>query len=519
MPARGRSPCGNIKKMNAQFITRVRVVTALCVLVTIVIIGRLYLLQIIHGDEYARRADAQSVELKNPLLNRGAIYFSAKDGALLTAATLSDLSTTTGHQRYYPGGSLAAQTLGFVAYNNDHEQKGRYGLERYYEQTLARTSTESYSNFFVELFGGLASGLVGEGGQGDLITTIEPAVQAELERTLATYGTQWNPAFSGGIIMDPMNGEIVAMALSPSFDLNTFNQPHDVRIFGNPLVEGAFEMGSIIKPLTMAAGLDSGSVTEATTYNDTGCIELEQKKICNFDGKARNTVPMQEVLSQSLNLGSAFVASKIGPDIMRNYFLTRYKLGEETGIDLPSEAHGLTGNFKSPRQVEYATMAFGQGISLTPVETVRALASLGNGGLLVTPHLVRAIKYQNGVIATKTWAEGEQILKPETSTAISRMLTKVVDEALAGGSLKMEHYSVAAKTGTAQVADPVNGGYYTDRFLHSFFGYFPSFAPKFVVFLIANEPTGATFASQTWAPPFGSLVKFLINYYNIPPDR
>ena len=497
---------------------RIRVVTALCLLTALVIIGKLYFLQVIHGDEYARRADAQSVELKNPLLNRGTIYFSSKDGTLLTAATLQGLGTSTEHQRYYPGGSLAAHIIGFVAYNNDNEQKGRYGLERYYEQTLARGGTDSYANLFVELFSGFA-GAPADGGEGDFITTIEPSVQSELERALFTYAAQWHPALSGGIVMDPSNGEIVAMAVSPSFDLNRFNEQTDPGVFKNPHNESVYEMGSIIKPLTIAAGLDSGTITEASTYDDTGCITLEQKKICNFDAKARGIVPMQEILSQSLNVGSAYVATKMGPAVFREYFLNRYKMGQESGIDLPGEISGLVQNLQSPRQIEYATAGFGQGVAITPVETVRALASLGNGGILVTPHLVRAVKYGTGITRTLSWGDGEQILKPETSTAISRMLTKVVDTKLADGKLKMEHYSMAAKTGTAQIANPAGGGYYADRYLHSFFGYFPSFAPRFVVFLFAVEPTGASFSSQTWAMPFSGMVKFLINYYNIPPDR
>jgi len=514
--------------MNARFITRVRVVTFFCLLAALIIIAKLYYLQVMHGAEYARRADAQSVELKNPLLNRGTIYFSGKDGTLITAATLRGVGTSmastsspqaTEHQRYYPGGSLAARTLGFVAYNNDNEQKGRYGLERYYDQTLSRSGEDSYANFFVELFGGFA-GAWGAGGQkGDLLTTIEPSVQAELERTLLLYDAAWHPALAGGIIMDPTTGEVAAMALRPTFDLNVFNQQKDPLVFANPLVDAVFEMGSIIKPLTIAAALDSGAITEASTYNDTGTIVLDGKPISNFDGKARGTVSVQQILSQSLNVGSAYVATKIGPQTFRDYFLHRYKLGTETGIDLPGEVHGLVQNLQSPRQVEYATAAFGQGIALTPIETVRALASLGNGGFLVTPHLVRAIKYDSGVTRTLSWGEPVPTLKPATSVAISRMLTQVVDTALAGGTLKMERYSIAAKTGTAQIADPNGGGYYADKYLHSFFGYFPSYAPKFVVFLFATEPKGAPYASQTWAPPFGSLVKFLINYYNIPPDR
>jgi cell division protein FtsI/penicillin-binding protein 2 len=334
------------------FVTRVRVVTFVCMIITAALVAKLYVLQVVHGAEYARKADAQTVALKNPLLNRGAIYFTGKDGSLITAATLRPLSATgtttkSGHQRYYPGESLAARTLGFVAYNNDNEQKGRYGLERYYETTLARTDADAYANFFVELFGGVAGALRGEeGGQGDIVTTLEPSVQAELERTLSHYGEQWSPTLSGGIIMDPHTGEVVAMAVTPTFDLNKFNLEESASIYNNPMAENVYEMGSIIKPLTVAAGLDAGVITEATTYNDTGCVTMDEKTFCNFDLKPRGVIPVQEVLSQSLNVGAAFVAGKLGPDIMRDYFLGRYKLGSETGVDLPGEVHGLMGNLQ-----------------------------------------------------------------------------------------------------------------------------------------------------------------------------
>jgi cell division protein FtsI/penicillin-binding protein 2 len=571
--------------MNHKFISRVRFITIFFIAVAVMIAGRLYVLQVMHSDSYRAKADAQFVEPSTPLVDRNGIYFSDKDGNQIVAATLKvgyalainpkkvedasalfdaikgivpisrdvflqkvsnkntqyvlvaqhlddDAGVALKKQklpgliieqdrwRFYPGGPLAAQTLGFVAYRGD-VQEGRYGLERYYESNLIKENDSLYGNFFVELFGNVQHLLSGAPQSGDLITTIEPSVQTELERTLISYDQKWTPKLSGGIIMDPETGEILAMAVHPTFDLNNFGAQRDPLIFANALVENVYEMGSIMKPLTMAAGLDSGAITPDTTYNDTGKIEVDGKTISNFDGKARGVVNVQEVLSQSLNVGASFIATRMGSSTMRDYFLNKYKFNEETGIDLPGEVHGLTDNLTraGARSVEFDTASFGQGIAVTPIETVRALATLANGGLLVTPHLVKAVHYDTGITQEKAWNHDERVLKEQTTIEVSRMLTKVVDEALLKGTLKIPGYSVAAKTGTAQIANPAGGGYYQDRFLHSFFGYFPSYDARFVVFLFAYQPNGATYASQTLADPFHSITQFLINYYAVPPDR
>ena len=174
---------------------------------------------------------------------------------------------------------------------------------------------------------------------------------------------------------------------------------------------------------------------------------------------------------------------------------------------------------KSPRDIEYANASFGQGIALTPMAMIRALASLGNGGNLVVPHVVKKIKYDDGMEKEMTYPTSRVKISEATGEEITRMLVEVMDKALKGGATKMEHYSVAVKTGTAQVANRESGGYYEDRHTHSFFGYFPAYDPKFVVLLYAVNPKGIRYASETWADPFIDITKFLLNYYQVPPDR
>ena len=328
---------------------------------------------------------------------------------------------------------------------------------------------------------------------------------------------KWETESVVGVVIDPKNGKIYALAVNPSFDLNNFSD-EEVSIFANPFVENVYEMGSIIKPLTMAIGLDTGVITSETTYNDAGSLVINGSKISNYDGKARGTIPMQEILNQSLNIGATFVQQKIGNEKFTEYMLN-LGVGEETGIDLPNETYGLINNLSSTRDIEYATASFGQGIALTPVETVRALCTLANEGKLITPHLTSGIKYQIGLSRDLLYNEGDRVFKKSTTDEISRMLVTVVDDALLGGTVKMDNYSIAAKTGTAQIAKEDEIGYYEDKYLHSFFGYFPAYEPKFLIFFYIIDPKGVKYASHSLTEPFMNTVKFLVNYYEIPPDR
>ncbi len=553
--------------------------------VALLLITRLYFVQIVHGRDFSLRADRQYVSSSQELYDRGSIYFTRKDGTLLSAASLATgftismspaklagveetyeklqrftpvdkeaflisaartddpyevvakrvpeevgraidaaalkgISVTRERWRMYPASTKAAQSIGFVAFDNDNSLAGRFGLERYYNDVLDRNATGLFGNFFAELFANLDNVIVDarSARQGDIVTSIDPIVQEKLNQVLASVNAQYGSLETGGIIMDPKTGEIIALDTAPSFDANDFAHG-DPAYFGNPLVEHQYEFGSIMKPLTMAAGLDAGVITPTSTYNDTGCATVNKQTFCNYDLKARGpATPMQEVLSQSLNIGAASIATKLGHERFRGYF-EKLGFGSETGIDLPSEVSGDIRNIKtSPRDIEYDTASFGQGLAESPIQMIKALGALANDGSVVTPHLARAIRLENGITKTLSWDTPVTVFSPQSVEDTSRMLVKVVDTKLANGTLKIPEMTVAAKTGTAQIAGP-GGKYAEGKYFHSFFGYFPAYEPRFIILLYTKQPQGVQYASETLARPFMDLTHFLINYYVIPPDR
>jgi cell division protein FtsI/penicillin-binding protein 2 len=443
---------------------------------------------------------------------------SSEDGDAINALDLPGVMIIRDQWRYYPADDIASHVIGYFGYGAE-KLDGLYGVERYYKDVLARNSHPLASNFFSELFDDAHKRIDGVEQEGDVILTIEPTVQSELQKELKATMEMWHSRKVMGIIMDPRDGEILALAQYPTFNPNNYSDVKTTSVFSNSAVEHVFEMGSIMKILTMAAGFDTQVISNASTYNDTGSTTIQNKIISNFDGVARGVVPIAEVLRQSLNMGAAHVGALLGANRMEEYFLTKFKLGEETGIDLPSEVRGLVSNLEEGSDITVAVASYGQGIATTPIATIRALSAVANGGYLVQPHIVSSIARAGGIDSSFDYNDQKtKVLRDGTSENVSRILVSIVDEKLKEGKYKMDHYSVAAKTGTAQIPDP-RGGYYEDRYLHSFFGYAPAYDPQFVILLINLEPVGAKYSSETLTEPFVDLVKFMINYYEIPPDR
>jgi len=267
----------------------------------------------------------------------------------------------------------------------------------------------------------------------------------------------------------------------------------------------------------MAAALDAHVLTPETTYVDEGKLTIDGRTIENFDGKGHGVQSMTQVLEQSLNTGAVFAMRRLGGQNLRKYF-EAYGLQDPTGIDLPGEIKGNLRNLASNREIEFATASFGQGVAVTPIELASALASLANKGEAPRPYVVsRVVRGSDVIQETQPRMRGRTVT-PETSQTISQMLTLVVDNTLAGGTVKMPAYSIAAKTGTAQISNKGGKGYSND-YLHTYFGYAPSFDPRFLVLLYLEKPQGVKYSSQSLTDSFKDIVRFLISYYEIPPDR
>ncbi len=570
--------------MRKKLIIRIWMIGATIVLLVLLLVARLYFLQIIHTEAYSLEAEHQYINTSSAIHDRGNIFVYSRSGSKIASATmrskfilaidprrlnlqedvynklnkiveinknlfdrkaamindpyeiiarelsadqadkirslgLSGIILTSNRERYYPGGYMAAHVLGFVGFDKNNNKVGMYGIERYYEDVLVRDSNNLYVNFFAELFTNINESIesVGGGREGDVVLTIDPDIQVFVEDELEKTKKLWDSKMTAAIVMNPQTGEILAMAVNPNFDVNNFSNTTGVN-FSNPMISGVYEMGSIIKVLTMAIGLDTGVIYKDTTYNDKGSITLSGHRIYNYDKESRGVVEMQEILSQSLNTGAAFIAHRVGHKKMREYFIDRLSFGEETGIDLPAEAVGMISNLNSSRELEFATASFGQGVAFTPIATIRALAAVANGGYMVQPHMVRRIEYSTGINKEFDYSDQkERVFKRETTEIVSQMLTKIVDEVLAGGDYKMSNHSMSAKTGTAQIATV--GGYKEDAHLHTFIGYGPSYNAEFIILLMNLEPVGARYASDTLTDPFVNISRFIINHLDILPDR
>ncbi len=429
---------------------------------------------------------------------------------------ISGINFDSVESRYYPEASTAAQILGFVGKDDNGEAKGYFGLEGYYNLSLSgkdgftKRQKDAQGAPLLLDQGKNISAISGV----DLVTSLDKRIQIvaeeKLKEGIAKYG-----ATGGSItIMDPFDGRILAMTSLPSFDPNAYWDYGD-KVFRNPVVSDTFEPGSIMKVLVMAAGLDSGVVRPDTPCDICGQpLKLDKYLIKTWNNKYTNMISMTDVIVHSDNVGMSFVGQKLGQDKLYDY-LDKFGIGKITEIDLQGEVAPPMRKKGTWGLVDLATTSFGQGIVVTGIQMVRSVAAIANGGYLVVPRVVNEIKSE-GWIDKITSKNSERIISEKTAKEVTQMMVEAVDKGESRWT-KAEGFTVAGKTGTAQIA--VGGNYDAVNTNHSYIGFAPADKPKFVMLVTLKSPQTSPWASETAAPLWFSISKELFPYLGIIPTR
>ena len=418
--------------------------------------------------------------------------------------------------RYYPNQILASHLSGFVGTINE-KKIGQYGLEGYYQDKLKGrsgflTGEKDIAGYWIPS----VNQEIEPAQDGvDLFLTIDENIQFKAEKELSQVIERWEAESGTIIVMEPTTGAILAMVSFPSFNPNEYSQVEDINYFLNPAVQEVYEPGSVFKPFTMAAGLDSGKVNPDTIYQDTGQVQIKGSFIKNVDGKAYGQQTMIQVLEKSLNTGAVFVQRAVGQDLFQEY-IEKFNFHKPTGIDLVGEVNGNISNLYTGRDINLATISFGQGITVTPLGLIMAIGAIANDGNLMKPFIVEKEIYPDGREVVTQPEVVEQVISSKTSETLTKMLVSVVNNGH-GKPAAIAGYDVAGKTGTAQVSDPELGGYSEDT-IHSFVGYAPAFDPRFVILIKLDKPRGIRFASDSVSPVFRTMAEYLLNYLEIPPQ-
>jgi stage V sporulation protein D (sporulation-specific penicillin-binding protein) len=419
--------------------------------------------------------------------------------------------------RLYPEKNLASQILGFLGFKG-HDRVGQYGIEGGFESVLAGTpgrlgGEKDAAGRAINLS---SRDFVPAQHGSDIYLTVDPAIQFKAQEVISS-AVRRHEADSGSVIVaDPRTGAVLAMANFPDFDPNNYGKVSDLSVFSNTGVTGAYEPGSVFKPVTMAAALNEGKILPDTTYEDMGVVKVDDKEMRNSDGKANGVQTMIQVLQQSLNTGMVFVQQQLGNEKFRDY-VRKFGFGTPTNIELPSQPGGNLDNLNRRGDVFFATASFGQGLTVTPIQLIQAYTAFANGGKMVAPYIVDRIVHSNGTVEKPTRPETVQVISSKTASTISAMMVDVVENGH-GKQAGVSGYYIAGKTGTAQVAGS-RGGYDKDKTIGSFVGYGPVDDPKFLMIVRIDNPKGVKFAESTAAPAFGEIAQYILNYLKVEPSR
>lgn len=429
---------------------------------------------------------------------------------------LEGLGFEEGSTRFYPEGSSSAHILGFAGSDSKGAGKGYFGLEGYYDGELKGAPGfirhEKDALGLPILIGNFFTNEARNGK--DLILNLDRSVQYIVEESLKKGIEKYGAKSATAVVMDPKTGGILALASFPGYDpLKYFDFPKEY--YKNPSVADQYEPGSTFKVLVMAAAINEDLVKQDTICDIcSGPISLGGFTIRTWNNKYYPDASMRDVIVHSDNTGMVFVGKKLGLDKFYEY-LNNFGFGKPTNIDLQDESAPDLRPKNEWREIDLATASFGQGIAVTPIQMVAAVASIANGGNLMEPHVVKEIRDGNGSFEIKPKIL-RQVIKVTTAQEVKELMVAAVDEGEAKFA-KPKGFKIAGKTGTAQI--PVAGHYDPSKTIASFVGFAPADNPKFVMLVRYDQPSSSPYGSETAAPTFFEIAKELFNYYKIAPSE
>lgn len=417
-------------------------------------------------------------------------------------------------KRYYTKKRAAAQVLGFVG----TDDKGLSGIEMELDSILSGARKKSHA-----LLDGHQNKIIGSNAQphqpvDDLSTvylTLDSKIQYVLEDAMDDAMARTKAKGAAAIIMDPYTGEILGMASRPTFDPNHYYK-YSVESWNNKGVSMIYEPGSVFKPIVGCMGLTEGIINPNTIFQDNGSIKIADRVIHNWDGEGMGPVPFSTVIKFSINTGMVQLGMQLGAERLTSYS-KKFGFGSITGVDLPGEECGILYNPKDMYEPDVATMSIGQGIAVTPLQMLRAICAIANGGELIQPYIVKKIVAPNGDIIQ----EGKKkvvrnVITAQVAEQMRGMMEKVVSEG-GGKTAAIKGYRIAGKTGTAEKLAP-GGGYAAGQYIASFVGFVPADKPRYAMLVMLDTPQGVFYGSQVSAPIFRDTLQQILVAKGVMPE-
>lgn len=419
-------------------------------------------------------------------------------------------------KRFYPEGSMAAHLLGFVGNNAKGEDQGYFGLEGYYDEQLRgrngfrEAETDALGHLI--LLGNRREIPVEHGR--DIYLTMDKTIQFIAESKLKEAIEKYQAKGGTVTVLDPKTGAILAMAAFPSYypgDYSVYPEEY----YKNPIVASSYEPGSTFKVLVLATALEGKAIPVNATFQEEGPVSIGGYSIKTWDQKYHGEISLSQILQYSSNVGMVYIQQQMDNTYLLDA-VTKLGFGAATDVDLQEETSVDLRSRDQWREIDYATLSFGQGIAVTPIQMVRAVAALANGGKILRPYAVKQIITPEGKIIRTQQTVERELYSRETTVAISEMMVAAVEH----GEAKYRRpkgYRIAGKTGTAQI--PVEGHYDATKTIASFVGYGPVEDPKFIMLVTIHEPTTSSWGSETAAPLFFVIAKELLAYLRISPTE